>query len=123
VNGNRDWSAAIRKCVTEGECRVCRAGSPDPAHVVGREHDPTWRGDKQRRVLADSIVPLCRDCHTAYDEHRLPILSRLYAAEIAQAVRDVGLRPMLVRTLAVNREQTLLDRLAAYISHAEGVIP
>jgi hypothetical protein len=122
VNVNRDWSAAIRKCVTEGECRVCRAGSPDPAHVIGREHDPST--GSTRVVLADSIVPLCRDCHTAYDEHRLPILGRLRAHEIARAVVDAGgLRPMLIRTLSVNREQTLLDRVAAYISHAEGVIP
>lgn len=122
---DRDWTLAIQKCVTEGECRLCTAGSPDPAHVMGRKHDPPARypfeGGK-RRVLPASIIPLCRPCHTAYDGHELPILHVLTAVEIARAVLDAGgMIPMLHRTLAVSHSRSLEDRLVHYLFEAQPV--
>lgn len=124
---DRDWTLALKKCVIEGECRACRAGTPDPAHIIGREHDPeqvarpvTRPPSTVRVVLADAIVPLCRGCHTAYDERRMPILYVLRAAEIARAITDAGgLIPMLNRTLAVDHQHPLEARLNEYLTLAQ----
>ena len=37
-----------------------------------------------------SIVPLCRDCHRAYDAHQLDLLPYLSVAEQCAAVRGAG---------------------------------
>lgn len=41
-------------------------------------------------MLADSIVPLCRRHHDAYDRHRLDLMPALTEAEFAEAVDVVG---------------------------------
>lgn len=126
----RDWTLALKKCVIEGECRACRAGSPDPAHIIGRDKDPVryprplrpGRAGfiEARVVLADAIVPLCRGCHNAYDDHNMPILYVLRAAEIARAITDAGgLIPMLNRTLAVDHQRPLEARLNEYLTLAQ----
>lgn len=79
----RDWSMAIEKCLREGSCRVCGSHEMiDPAHIIprslgGRDH-------------AESIVPLCRACHTAYDAHRLSLLPYLTVKEEVEAVIAIG---------------------------------
>jgi len=55
-----------------------------------------------------AVIPLCRACHTAYDQGRLSILEHLeplYRTELAYAVARVGLMTTLRRVTN--------DRLAA----------
>ena len=86
----RDWTAARQKCDAEQECRWCGyRGGLDAAHIV-----PRSLGGGQS---ADSIVPLCRDCHRAYDAGRLDLLPALTFAEQAEAVRVLGIHRALQR--------------------------
>ena len=80
----RDWRAAQLKKSREGCCRACGArGTLDAAHVVAR----SLGGDDSELAT----VPLCRGCHTAFDEHALDLLPVLTKAEQAHAVNLVGL--------------------------------
>lgn len=59
----RDWTEPQAKVALEDACRACnRVGGLDPAHLwprsLGGNEDP------------DNIVPLCRDCHWAFDSGR-----------------------------------------------------
>ncbi len=100
----RIWSEALDKLQDEQRCRVCRAapgtiidGSPvvlECAHTVGREHDPVEagpRGGEVRVVKREATVPLCRDDHRAFDEHRLDLLPYLSRREEVYAAECVGL--------------------------------
>lgn len=83
----RDWSWARMKCDAEGRCRVCkRSSTVEAAHTLGRKYDP-----QDGVVQPDDIIPLCPDCHRAYDARRLSILAYLTLEEQASAVRLVGI--------------------------------
>lgn len=84
----RVWDSAIAKKVDEGCCRVCGGYPVDAAHVVGRSRD---RRDGNKQIVdPDSVVPLCRECHAAYDRHEKDLLPFLTVAEQARAVLDAG---------------------------------
>lgn len=71
-----------------GSCLVCGAGPVDAAHLIDRSITTVG----QDEVLA--VVPLCRACHGAYDDHRLdlvPYLEPHWRRELAFAVERVGL--------------------------------
>jgi 5-methylcytosine-specific restriction endonuclease McrA len=75
---------------TEGACRVCRSWRGiEAAHII-----PRSLGGEQK---PDSIVPLCRQCHQAYDEFDLDILPHLTKDEQAEAVRVLGITRALAR--------------------------
>jgi hypothetical protein len=84
---------AQRVKVAEAFCLYCgrdRASLPiDPAHL--------W--DRSRGGCDDPacIVPLCRECHRAYDEHRLDLLPLLvefgYWAEMAHVIAEHHVSP------------------------------
>ena len=80
----RDWGEAWAKVRDEGCCRICGdTTSLDPAHVIHRSQGGG--------MSADSIVPLCRADHDAYDSGELDLLPHLTEAEELEAVRVVGL--------------------------------
>lgn len=79
----KDWIAAREKCEEEGCCRYCGRPNPDAAHII-----PRSLGGGQSK---ESIVPLCRRCHTQYDEGQLDILGSLTLEEQVEATRIVGL--------------------------------
>ena len=83
----RDWSAARDKVEAEGRCRVCKSASHglDSAHVIPRSLAPA-----ESNMSADSIVPLCRICHTAFDAHEFSLLEHLTLDEQLAAVRAAG---------------------------------
>ena len=86
----RDWTAARKKVDAEGECRWCAyRDNLEAAHII-----PRSLGGGQS---PDSIVPLCRDCHRAYDAGRLDLLPALTFAEQAEAVRVLGIHRALQR--------------------------
>ena len=47
---------------------------------------------------ADSIVPLCREHHSAYDAHHFDLLPYLSLPEQAEAVSIVGIERARMRT-------------------------
>ena len=81
----RDWTAARAKvdAVVDGRCRVCRSArfGLDAAHVIPRSLNPT-----DQAMTEDAIVPLCRLCHVAFDNHELDLLPYLTIEEQAAAV-------------------------------------
>ena len=80
----RDWTEARAKVDAEYQCRVCGyRGSLEAAHVV-----PRSLGGGQK---ADSVVPLCRRCHTDFDGLRLDLIPYLTKSEQAEAVRVLGI--------------------------------
>jgi hypothetical protein len=98
------WDEAIDKKAEEGRCRACLAlpgwlmdGTLivlECAHTVGREYDPVEvgpRGGKTRVVPREATIPLCRDCHRAYDENRLDIIPYLFKPEEDYAQSVLGL--------------------------------
>ena len=118
----RDWSEARAKVATEGVCRVCGAGWPQAAHLVGRRHDRAG-GNGKLRVEPDVVVPLCEACHRAYDGRRLDLLPHLTRAERARAVELVGLvaalRRLSVRRAALSRAR---KRGASTRSNDDGMV-
>lgn len=91
----RNWTAAREKVMAEGRCRVCRqtGNGLEAAHVMGRKYD-----DPSGHVDPNDVVPLCRPCHTAYDQRRLDLLPYLTLPEQARAVSHVGIARALRRT-------------------------
>ena len=82
--GRRDWNEAWDKVRDEGACRICGdTANLDPAHVIHRSQGGG--------MGADSIVPLCRADHHAFDSGELDLLPHLTEAEQLEAVRTVGL--------------------------------
>lgn len=80
----RDWTDALNKKRMEGRCRVCKSEHGlDAAHVVPR----SLGGDEH----PDATVPLCRTCHTRFDQHQLDLLPYLTKPEQAHAVQLVGM--------------------------------
>jgi hypothetical protein len=82
----REWSAMREKCDTEQVCRVCRCNPPEAAHIIPRSRIRPGLGEDAR-----NCCPLCRECHCAYDQHRLDLLPYLSHEEQAYAVELVGL--------------------------------
>ena len=83
----RDWTEARAKVDdAEGRCRVCKSNRDglDAAHVIPRSLAPV------ENQSAESIVPLCRRCHTAYDCHELDLLPYLTLDESVKAVEVAG---------------------------------
>jgi hypothetical protein len=70
-------------------CIVCAAvDNIDPAHLLSRSVCPEGRDDPR------AVVPLCRRCHTLYDDGKLSILEHLepyWRTELAYAVERFGL--------------------------------
>ena len=98
----RNWKPMREKVEAEGRCRVCRtsSGPIDAAHVIPRSLAPGVGNN----MGADNIVPLCRDCHTEYDHHRLSLLEYLGMAEQVAAVRQAGGIALAYRRTANVRE-------------------
>lgn len=83
----RDWTAARRKVDLEGSCRVCHSTwALQAAHIIPRSRVKPGIGEDAR-----NIVPLCPDCHKAYDELGADLLLHLTREEQAYAVELVGL--------------------------------
>lgn len=80
----RDWSQANHK--REYGCRICGRHPAELAHVIGRINDE--RHGNVLTVHPDSVTPLCREHHTAYDARRLDLLPYLTVQEQARAVVD-----------------------------------
>jgi hypothetical protein len=92
----RDWTMARGKVDAVGACRVCTTRRRlEAAHVAGRAHDgtlPTHLNVGAGVVVrAVDVVPLCTDCHQAYDQHKLDLLPYLTHAEQAAAVEYLGI--------------------------------
>lgn len=86
----RVWTEGANAKRAEG-CRVCGYHEVELAHVTGRTHDkPRTPGAKTVYVEPESVVPLCKEHHVAYDSHRLDLLSYLHPAEQVRAVEDLG---------------------------------
>ena len=97
----RDWKQARAKVDAEnGRCRVCGAPNAEAAHVIPRSLAPGVGNN----MSADNIVPLCRDCHTEYDQHRLDLLPFLTLPEQIAAVRQAGGIALAYRRTANVRE-------------------
>lgn len=58
----RDYGGPKGDFIRGFRCELCGGGPTEAAHAI-----PRSRGGK-----ADQLVPLCRDCHRAHDEYRLP---------------------------------------------------
>jgi 5-methylcytosine-specific restriction endonuclease McrA len=84
----RNWKEARQKVEREGfRCRVCRSSfQVEAAHVIPRSLAP----GVGTNMSADNIVPLCRECHVEYDQHRLDLLPALTLPEQVAAVRQAG---------------------------------
>jgi 5-methylcytosine-specific restriction endonuclease McrA len=84
----RSWKEARQKVEDEGfRCRVCRSSfQVEAAHVIPRSLAP----GVGTNMSADNIVPLCRECHVEYDQHRLDLLPALTLPEQVAAVRQAG---------------------------------
>lgn len=87
MSKRRDWTSARAKVEADnnGRCRVCKDAPVDAAHVIPRSIDP-----RESNMTADSIVGLCRRCHTAYDSHDLDLLPYLTLSEQVAAVIAAG---------------------------------
>ena len=97
----RDWKEARAKVKYEsGRCRVCYAPNAEAAHVIPRSLAPGVGNN----MGADNIVPLCRECHTEYDQHRLDVLPFLTLPEQVAAVRQAGGIALAYRRTANVRE-------------------
>lgn len=80
----QSWVKAKEKVANEGMCRVCASTEMlDPAHIIPRSQG----GGLESR----DIVPLCRNCHTAYDSYKLDLLPHLHRHEQERAVSLVGI--------------------------------
>lgn len=82
----RNWTEANNKIIHEKFCRVCGIGRPDPAHIIPRSQIP---GDDV--MDGRNIVPLCRQHHSEYDQHKLELLPYLTREEQAFAVSLAGM--------------------------------
>ncbi len=85
--------AQREKVSDEGQCRFygqmhygqmpATSWAPTPAHVIPR----SLGGCDE----AACVIPLCVDCHRAYDEHRIGILGLLTLDEQAHAAGHLGI--------------------------------
>lgn len=97
----RNWKEARAKVEYEsGRCRVCYAPNAEAAHVIPRSLAPGVGNN----MGADNIVPLCRECHVEYDQHRLDLLPFLTLPEQVAAVRSAGGIALAYRRISNVRE-------------------
>ena len=98
----RNWKEARQKVEREGfRCRVCRSSfQVEAAHVIPRSLAP----GVGTNMGADNIVPLCRECHVEYDQHRLSLLPVLTLPEQVAAVRQAGGIALAYRRTTNERE-------------------
>lgn len=85
-------SPAQREAVRGRPCLVCAGEPVDPAHVVAR----SLGGCNH----PDCVAPLCRRCHSAYDQGRLDLLPHLepaFRVQLAHAVSHLGVLGALRR--------------------------
>jgi len=85
VTVGRNWKKAREKVDSESECRVCGSN-----YMVEAAHTSYVRFDGNT-VDPERIVPLCKQCHMAYDSHSLDILAYLSYEEQAVVVKDLGI--------------------------------
>ena len=100
-------SAAQRMRVAGQPCVNCGRHGVDPAHLIDRSLCPTGADDPR------AVIPLCRGCHEAYDNHRLSLLESLepyFREELAFAVERFGLISTYKRVTG--------DRALAYLDGA-----
>jgi 5-methylcytosine-specific restriction endonuclease McrA len=90
----RNWEAARAKCEREQTCRNCGGAPVEAAHIVPRSRIGIGKGGEAE----ENICPLCRSCHTAYDQGKLDLLPVLTRSEQAYAVELVGLAEAYQRT-------------------------
>ena len=91
VGPKRDWKDARAKVEAEEACRVCKVGGKlEAAHTVGRKFDRPKEGKKELWVDPLSVVPLCPECHRAFDSRELCIIHVLETDEQVRAVADLG---------------------------------
>lgn len=92
-----------------GACVVCWKPG-ERAHLIDRSLFPDPYSDPRR------VVPLCREHHTAYDDHTLdllPYLERGHRSELARAVEIHGLIGTLERVSGQHwYSEARLDALA-----------
>ena len=102
VAKRRNWREARDKVEAEDyRCRVCRSSfQVEAAHVIPRSLAPGVGNN----MGADNIVPLCRECHVEYDQHRLDLLPYLNMGEQVAAVRQAGGIALAYRRTANVRE-------------------
>lgn len=105
-------STGQRLSVQGRACIVCRqhAGECDPAHLISRAALTEGQDDPR------AVVPLCRDCHTAYDQGGLSILEYLEPHEreiLAYAVQRYGLLRTLQRVTGQHWAPVERDRSEA----------
>jgi hypothetical protein len=84
----RDWAAFRAKVDRERFCRIGGRFHTDPeaAHIIQRSRIP---GPEAMDEL--NCVPLCRECHLAYDRGDLDLLPYLSLSEQGYAAALVGL--------------------------------
>jgi hypothetical protein len=91
----RVWDGALEKVRREGRCRLCpEVYALQAAHTVARKYDEAYEledGTYAIFVDPDDVIPLCPDCHSAYDGRRVSILEVLTHAEQAAAVAHIGI--------------------------------
>lgn len=83
----------LRESINGRSCAVCGQQPVDPAHVIDRSL-ANDHGDPR------SVVPLCREHHDEYDDHRLDLLPYLegrFRSQLAFAVERFGLLSTLQR--------------------------
>ena len=97
----RDWTEFRAKVDREGQCRVGRKlhDPPEAAHIIQRSRIP---GAEAMDEL--NCVPLCRDCHEAYDAGELDLLPYLSLGEQGYAAALVGLQAAYLRTAGLLAE-------------------
>ena len=79
---------AQRARVQDRACIVCAQHPTDPAHLIDRSLAPAHGN------ITEIVVPLCRACHGAYDDHLLdlsPYLEPHWRDAAAAAVEAIGL--------------------------------
>lgn len=90
----RDWSDADKKMVMH--CRGCDEEQRwwvERAHLVPRRFDEVRkgaRGAKYLYVSPDNIVPLCIECHCAFDAGLLSLIGKLTMREYRHVIRILG---------------------------------
>lgn len=77
------WEAAVAKVAAEGRCRACGSRSGlQAAHTIPRSLGGGF--------VAESVIPLCADCHARQHAGNLRLGPLLEAGEWAEAERVVG---------------------------------
>jgi hypothetical protein len=101
--------------LTAGACLVCWKPG-ERAHLIDRSLFPDPHSDPRR------VVPLCREHHTAYDDHTLdllPLLEPRHRSELARAVEIHGLIGTLERV--TGRSWAPTDHSARSLARASEV--